>query len=330
MGLTVCPRCGYTSEEPMDFCHECRVNLNTGYEVDSSIYEHPDDRKALAAVKKMKPLNIAVKLFLDRLGTPWINAQFLGGAVRVGPRQFPDLYRMVVKAGKILAVRELPKTYVVYSPVMNAFTLGTNEEPVMVLHSAIVDEMDEDELMMVIGHEMGHVKSNHVLYHTVLIALRQAASSFLAGPTTLLLKGLDLALLAWFRKSEYTADRAGLLVCGDLDAARRAMIKLSLGSRKLFDSLNLEEYMRQLEELDEEKIGKWSELLLDHPFGVRRVRNLEEFYDSDIYRSLKSRAESFLEGKMPPEAEAVTACPSCGTRVLPTDRFCSNCGYRLG
>ena len=65
--------------------------------------------------------------------------------------------------------------------------------------------------------------------------------------------GLDIALLTWFRKSKYTADRAGLPVCGDLDA-RRAMIKLCLGSKKLFDALNLDEYMKQLEEL-EEKVG---------------------------------------------------------------------------
>ena len=63
--------------------------------------------------------------------------------------------------------------------------------------------------------------------------------------------GLDIALLTWFRKSEYTADRAGLLVCGDLDAARRAIIKICLGSKKLFDSLNLDEYMRRLEELED-------------------------------------------------------------------------------
>jgi len=48
-----------------------------------------------------------------------------------------------------------------------------------------------------------------------------------------------------------------------------------------------------------------------------------------IYRSLRSEAESFLEGKTTSETMGLTLCPNCGAEVMQTDRFCSNCGYRL-
>jgi len=347
VGSKICNKCGFEWTDPMDFCINCRVNLNPYFQLDSSLYEHPADRAALNALKKMKPFNMLVRMVIDKLMVPWMNAQYLGSGVKVTHKQFPELYKLEIEAAKTLAVPRLPKMYVVYSPYMNAFTIGTNEDPVIVLFSAIIDEMSEDELKAVIGHEMGHIKSNHVLYHTVGQILGSVATSALSGIpfANYLTGGVRIALLAWMRKSEYTADRAALLVSGNLEAVRNALIKLQLGSRKLFDKLDMEEYMEQLQELDEEKIGKWSELFLTHPFGVRRVENLNKFYENPVFKELRTKIEKFLRGEyvpeeveeeeyeeVPEEIEVVTEmrfCPHCGAKVRPGSKFCTNCGAKL-
>ena len=332
MPSKICFKCGYTSDEPMDFCKNCRINLNQDYDLDTNLYAHPADVKARSALGKMKPVKIAVQAFMNKLGMRWIKATLLGSAVRVSERQFPHIHKIVVEAGKVLAVKRLPQVYVRYDPYMNAMALGTTEEPIIVLTSALVDAMNENELRMVIGHEMGHIRNEHVIYLTLLYALRSGLASVLAGPLQLTIKGVDLAILAWMRKSEYTADRAGLIVCRDLQIAKRTLMKIHLGSKKLFDQVDLEEYERQIEELDEEKIGKWSELELSHPFGVRRLRNIEEFYQDPAYTEIREIVESYLKGKPVERAKpapTVLRCPECHEIVDPEDKFCPYCGARL-
>ena len=49
---------------------------------------------------------------------------------------------------------------------INAFTAGT-EKPLIVVHSGAIDSLTDDELLFVIAHELGHVKSGHVLYYQI-------------------------------------------------------------------------------------------------------------------------------------------------------------------
>ena len=52
-----------------------------------------------------------------------------------------------------------------------------------------------------------------------------------------------LALNAWARRAEITCDRAGLICTRDLDASIGCLVKLALGSRKLYSDINLDEYL---------------------------------------------------------------------------------------
>ena len=67
--------------------------------------------------------------------------------------------------------------YIKNDPAMGAFTTGATQYFV-VLHSGLIDQMNESEIMYVLGHELGHVKCSHVLYH-------QVAETQLAGATAL-------------------------------------------------------------------------------------------------------------------------------------------------
>ena len=49
--------------------------------------------------------------------------------------------------------------------LVNAFTGGV-EKPIIVLHSALVERLNDEETLAVIAHEVGHIHAEHVLYLT--------------------------------------------------------------------------------------------------------------------------------------------------------------------
>jgi Zn-dependent protease with chaperone function len=169
--------------------------------------------------------------------------------------------------------------YVVNQFSLNAATYGTNDDSFILLHSALIDHLSDEELVSVIGHECGHIHNSHVVYLTALHYLRVMASMFLrwiATPAT-------LALNAWARRAEVTCDRAGLLCTRDLEVSTRALAKLALGSTKLYEQLNLEAFVDQYEE-GRQGIGAIAEVMATHPWLPKRVKALRLFAQSRLYR----------------------------------------------
>src|SRR5205085_1219001 len=118
------------------------------------------------------------------------------------------------------------------------------------------------------GHECGHIQNNHVIYLVtlnILHQLLQAASGVLLAP---LLMPVLLALQTWSRAAEITCDRAGLLCCKDPVVATNSFLKLAVGSRKLFEEMNVEVYLDQLKE-GREGVGRMRELNYSHPYLTR-------------------------------------------------------------
>src|SRR5207244_6406320 len=104
----------------------------------------------------------------------------------------------------------------------------------------------------VLGHELGRVMSGHALYHTLLVLLLNVSRSalpFLAGIAIL---PIQLALLEWFRKSELSSDRAGLLACQDATASLRVNLKFAGGGD--MTQMDLNAFLAQRSE--ERRVGK--------------------------------------------------------------------------
>ena len=85
----------------------------------------------------------------------------------------------------------------------------------------------------VLGHEAGHILSDHVLYRTALIILLQLSAPrrlpMLAGIPLL---AIQLALLEWFRCAELSCDRAATLVNRDPLVTCRTMMVLAGGTSR--------------------------------------------------------------------------------------------------
>jgi Zn-dependent protease with chaperone function len=240
-------------------------------------YAYVSDRNTRLAFDKMKPVELAVTAavrFFKSVG----KSDLLGHAVKVGPNQFPRVHALAARCAETLGIAA-PTVYIVNSPVMNAATYGTNDDSFIMVHSALVDNFSDAELLNVIGHECGHIHNSHVVYLTAMHYLRVMAARFL-GP---LVEPAMIALSGWSRRAEITCDRAGLLCCKSLDVATTTMAKLALGSSKLFSEFNLEAFLAQYEE-GKENGGRFAELRASHPYLPKRVMSLRAFAESELYR----------------------------------------------
>jgi Zn-dependent protease with chaperone function len=258
--------------------------------ISSRAYEHPADRSALVALRKLTGFDTILKnlagLFNDRA----LRLSFLASSVRVTESQFPDLHQMLRDGAYILDLPKLPEMFVSQDPLVQAMAIGI-DKPFIVLNSSLVELMDPEELRWVIGHELGHVLSGHTVYRTMLYYLVNLAARFaLVSFAWIGLRAVIWGLEEWHRKSELSCDRAGLLATQDVEAARRALMKLA-GGRRLAE-LSHDEFHKQASEYDAVPDVRESLLKLlqlqgtTHPFAVIRFADLDRWADEGEYRDI--------------------------------------------
>jgi len=276
-------------------------------DISSRAWEHPADRGALVALRKLKGFDTVLKAVSGLFNERAVRLVFLGSAVRADERQFATLHRLLGEVAQTLDapdLPELPELFVAANPVPNAHTLGMNK-PFIVLTSGLVDLLEEDELRFVLGHELGHAISGHAVYQTLLQRLIQLSGLFSSIPIGGLgVRAIVAALHEWSRKAELSADRAGLLATQDPATAFRVHMKLASGG--LLSDLDTPAFFAQGQEyLDAGDLrDSVLKLLLienqTHPFAVVRAAELRRWVDSGEYTAL-------LGGTYPRRTDDATA-----------------------
>ncbi len=141
-------------------------------------------------------------------------AQLRGSALKVGPKQFPEIYEYVAELADALDM-DPPDVYIVESEQQNAFATKIGAKKNVVLFDRIVAaamEMNNpDILRFIIGHELAH----HALGHTGLIR----------SQVSMLYKPLS-------RSNELSCDAVGAALVGE-KAGRDALTLLLIGSNLL-------------------------------------------------------------------------------------------------
>ncbi|OKH76927.1 Zn-dependent protease [Mycobacterium sp. SWH-M3] len=259
-------------------------------DISSRAWEHPADRTALTALRRLKGFDQILKVLSAMLSERKHRLLYLASAARVGPRQFADLDALLGDCVQVLDAPTRPEMFVIQSPEVNAYCIGM-DEPFIVITSAMYDLMTPDEMRFVIGHELGHALSGHAVYRTMLNHLMRLAASFgfipLGGWA---LRAIVAALLEWQRKSELSGDRAGLLCGQDFDMAIRVELKLAGGGR--LDKLDSQAFLAQAR--DYESAGDMRDGLLKllnlelrtHPFSVLRAAALTKWVDTGGYGAI--------------------------------------------
>ncbi|MCU0389854.1 MAG: M48 family metallopeptidase [Thermoflexibacter sp.] len=254
--------------------------------IDSTVWEHPADRAALKALQNVPALDTVIKSILSPTVEKSIRLATLASAVKVSEKQFSKIYSLHQEACRILDI-EKPDLFIAQNPVINAYAVGWNK-PFIVLNTSLIQALDNEEVLGVIGHELGHIKSGHMLYKTLLSLLIQLSQLAFQIPLTgLALQAVIVALREWDRKSELSADRAEALTTQNPDTVIRSLMKMAGGNR--LEEMDLGEFIKQAEEYQgadtiSDNIHKlMNTIYMTHPFPVVRVLELINWVRSGEY-----------------------------------------------
>ena len=212
--------------------------------------------------------------------------ELLSLADRVTPTALPDLDRLVRRGGKRLQPGPLD-VFVAPGGELNAYTFGLSSPKAVVLYTGLFPVMDEDELLFILGHEMGHVALGHTWLNSLVGGMAGIPASWSVGTI------LALVFLWWNRMCEYSADRAGLLACGNPEKAITALVKLGAGpgARTRCD---LERAYRQIDAEDDTPSGALGEFLASHPMLIRRIEKLRQYASTEGFRQTLRRMDQIM------------------------------------
>ena len=255
-------------------------------QVSARAWEHPADRAALNALRAVPGFDEVLRKIYGFFGERGVRLLFQANAVRVGPAQFPRVHSAFTEVCATMDWEPRPDLFISQTPLVNAGAYGM-DRPFIVLNSGALALLDDEELRTILGHELGHVISGHALYRTILVILLEFGFRnlpFLAG---IALLPIQIALLEWYRKSELSSDRAGLLTSQDPVASMRMFMKLAGGGR--IEEMNLDAFMVQAKEYEQggdamDTVYKVLNTLgATHPFHTLRAAELQRWVEGGDY-----------------------------------------------
>jgi len=256
-------------------------------DISSKAYEHPADRAATAALQSIPAMNKVVRKLVEYGYERSLRQSYLGNSIKVSERQLPELYASYKGVHRIL---DMPDDYDLYvsgglgALQWNALTIGS-QNPMLVIGSPLLAKLGVGEQRAVLGHELGHILSDHVLYMTALNILLSAGSSI--GMLGLPLLPVRAVLLEWVRAAELSCDRAAVLAVRDPKIICRTLMVLAGGVSA--DRLDLDAFMAQAMDYDNWEDGHdrmrrfFAEIGRTHANAVRRVSEIMRWVQSGEY-----------------------------------------------
>ena len=255
-------------------------------------YEHPADRGALVALRAIPAFDAVLKAVSGAIGERSVRLLYLATSIRVSSRQYPELHQILTECAMTLDLKAVPELFVERNPMPSAMTIGL-DRPIIVISTGMLDMVDDEGLRFIIGHEVGHVLSGHAVYRTMLLQLIDISSSVSWNPIGAWgIRAIILGLNEWYRKSELSCDRAGLLCVQDPKVVLR--VHASLAGAQDPDEMDVAGFLDQAREY--ESHGDVRDSLLKilqisgetHPLAAQRAAELQKWAASDEYRAILS------------------------------------------
>jgi uncharacterized tellurite resistance protein B-like protein len=214
--------------------------------------------------------------------------ELLKRALRLSSGMAPKIFKSIDRCKVRLGLNTKIDIYVAQNPSMNAYCYPSHEGCIYILvTSALLEKLNEDELTFVIGHEIGHYLYQHHLLNPQMIH-HQIGQHLTPSDS--------IRLFSWGRNAELSADRIGLICCGSYEAACLANFKLSSGISSDVLSFSLEEYLRQYKDIEKELNSgdaTMEDFYSSHPINPMRVISLDLFYKSETYVKMFHTEGSF-------------------------------------
>jgi Zn-dependent protease with chaperone function len=195
-----------------------------------------------------------------------------GSAVRLSPRQFPDIYAVKDDFARRLNLRRDPEIYLMSgNGALNAFAASTFGYDFVVIHSELFSntyERNKDALAFIVGHELGHLRLGHTRLWYQLSTAYVDRVPLLGGFLS--------------RAREFSCDRHGAYLA---PRGEEGLVLLAAG-RYVYKEVDVGELLEQAQRFQ----GFWpvvAQLPQSHPFTVRRLKVL---YDAGFFEASAENA----------------------------------------
>jgi Zn-dependent protease with chaperone function len=311
-----CNNCGAPLPEKARFCGQCGGQAQAtvpvpaerpgsgpgpaaGFGLDPRDFEHPSMQRMNQLLRGSVVLRKTAESLSRKIGKPWYESTF--NSILSTEKQYPRVHEIGLIAARRLGAKQSPSVYVELDRGYQSATYGSEHDAFVNVGSFLPRFLNDQELLFILGHEIGHLVSQHALWTTVSMFLvgqqrtnlmAEGVMGFISNPLKLVESGVESVVTNWMRVADFTADRAALLAVGSFEAAKRAIFLLHLRSRRELDEMDIDEWMRQVETQDQ-TMSKLSQMMTSAtPYLGSRLVELRNFAQSPQYEILKQKVES--------------------------------------
>ncbi len=251
---------------------------------------HYKDKSTLDTLNKIPGFKKLLKVTVADMMEKMAAIEYSGNGLNINKSSSPKLYLALNQAARILDMDAVPAFSTEWHYSINAFSVGDQNKR-LVLLSGAVDLLNEDELQFILGHELGHMKCNHMPYLMLTESLYTPITNSAMG--SLILSTIKMPLMNWYRIADFTADRAGLLCCQDIKIALSSMIKMAGLPKSYYGQIDINSFIFQARDFkvnfstNLDKVMKFiSNNGTFHPWLVLRASELLDWYESGAYNTI--------------------------------------------
>lgn len=258
-------------------------------------FQHPWDKQATHALQAIPGFEYLIKKLMEVGFEQFFRMTNLASNIHVTGNMLPGLQNILKNACLILDVPE-PELYVSTNPVPNAYTYGQTN-PFIVVTSGMLENFNEEELLFVIGHELGHIKCGHVMYKSMARNFKlvlDIITNATFGLSGLISTGLEMAIYDWERKSELSADRAGLICTQDKHITNRTFMKMACSSPKFYSQMSEEDFTKQINTYEDATDASFLNQAyitlvtakMTHPFTILRAKQIANWIEKGEFTKI--------------------------------------------
>lgn len=295
----VCSTCGFKGTVPSDKfkhgttlkCSSCGSDIvfhkNIHFKeqahfnyVDANDFMHTQDLQAMQTLLKVPGLSLVLKTMIKNSYEVFQRISHWGENIKVTTKTCGYIHDMVSSASAILGV-PCPDVFIAQRPYAECYTTCV-DKPLITINSGMVELLNDEELYAIIAHEVGHVKCGHVVYNMLHRFIVKFPDLF--GITGMLLSGINIAILEWRRKSEFSCDRAAAIVLNNKEVVISSLLKLAGGSPSLMNMMDFGDFQKQYDEYNELINGTGQKLvntaaviMREQPFPMVRAVELSKW-----------------------------------------------------
>jgi len=222
-----------------------------------------------------------------------ITNHMLANTVKLNKVIAPRLYKICGEIQKFFDYKEPIDFYLFATPEVNAFSINGFGivHHIICFTSSLIQQLNDDELRFVIGHELGHLIFKHSQLDVVNKILGNRENEEIPA-------ALAIYFLRWQRYAEISCDRIGYLATPNIKTIGTVFFKFASGLDEKYLNFDIDQYLKQLDKIKEIAVG---DFYSTHPNNLVRIQNLLNFSNSVLMPGRKKQGamtEKALQTKM--------------------------------